>query len=127
MRTGISEVHDVMPSLWSASECVLLEADTAVYPVAAAIATGYRFSDRAFVWLQSSERTGSYHICVKPKTASDDRVRLADAFVNELLDQTLRLHLNQQFGPLRTLITAQAFAEGNLLDSVSAPEQAPSR
>jgi His-Xaa-Ser system protein HxsD len=119
MTAGIQQIHGVAPSVWDTADCISLEADTTIYPIPAAIATGYKFSHRASVWLQPSLHVGRYHICIKPKPAVADRSDLVDAFINELLDQTLRQQLNQQFGPLRTLITAQAFAEGNLLDAVS--------
>jgi His-Xaa-Ser system protein HxsD len=38
------------------------------------------------------------------------------AFTNELGDQQLRNLLENEFGQLRTLIVAQAFSEGNLLN-----------
>jgi len=47
-------------------------------------------------------------------------IALAGDFSNELIDQRLRERLEQQFGDVRTLIVAQAFAEGNLLDAASA-------
>ena len=37
-------------------------------------------------------------------------------FCNELLDQQLRLALSREAGPIREILFAQAFAEGNLLD-----------
>ena len=36
--------------------------------------------------------------------------------MNELVDQQLRVQLDAEFRDVRTLIVAQAFAEGNLLD-----------
>lgn len=125
MTNGVALVTSVVPSLWSTGDYVSLEADPTIYPVRAAVAAGYKFSDRAFVWLQSSPNATHYHICIKPKNSAADATDLVDAFVNELLDQTLREQLNQQFAPLRTLITAQAFAEGNLLDVVSATKGPP--
>lgn len=50
---------------------------------------------------------------------SVDEARVEDdvtAFVNELTDQQLRTVLEAEFGALRTLVVAQAFSEGNLLD-----------
>jgi hypothetical protein len=41
---------------------------------------------------------------------------LVGEFCNELTDQQLRVVLEKEFGELRTLIVAQAFSEGNLLD-----------
>ena len=41
--------------------------------------------------------------------------RAIGEFFNELLDQQIRFSLDAEFAPLRTLIVAQAFSEGNLL------------
>jgi His-Xaa-Ser system protein HxsD len=104
------------PSIWSAEGHVCLSVDPGIYPVDAAVAAGYRFTDRAFVWLESA-RDGEvgYYIFLRPKVGSEDLQVLSGAFMNELLDQALRYRLEQQFGGMRTLMVAQAFSEGNLL------------
>ena len=39
-----------------------------------------------------------------------------ELLVKDLCDQALREDLEREFGAVRTLIVAQAFSEGNLLD-----------
>lgn len=102
------------PSIWDSGGHACLSIDPAIYPIDAAIAAGYRFTDRAFVWLESVPGAG-YCIFLRPKVASDDLQALSGAFANELLDQALRQRLERQFGAIRTLMVAQAFSEGNLL------------
>ena len=53
---------------------------------------------------------------MRPKAVSD-LDHLLGEFANELVDQQLRVRLETQFADMRTLIVAQAFSEGNLLDS----------
>ena len=50
------------------------------------------------------------------RSAAADLSVIALEFRNELIDQQLRCTLEQQFKDVRTLIVAQAFSEGNLLD-----------
>jgi len=117
--TGITAAEDVRPQIWAEGTYAALEVDAAIYPISAAIAAGYKYTDRAYVWLQSTLRKDHYCVFLKPKIATDDRTALASAFANEILDQTLRHQLEQTFSPLRAIITAQAFAEGNLLQVVT--------
>jgi His-Xaa-Ser system protein HxsD len=46
-----------------------------------------------------------------------DPVQVVKVLIKELVDQALRVQLEEEFGAVRTLIVAQAFSEGNLLDS----------
>jgi His-Xaa-Ser system protein HxsD len=39
-----------------------------------------------------------------------DRVKVENQFMNELIDQQLRLDLERRYGPIRRLIVQQAFA-----------------
>jgi His-Xaa-Ser system protein HxsD len=111
------------PSIWAAEGHVCLSVNPELYPVDAAIAAGYRFTDHAFVWLESIRDGGAgYYIFLRPKVASEDLQMLSGAFMNELLDQALRYRLQQQFGGMRTLMVAQAFSEGDLLSEDDEPE-----
>jgi len=102
--------------IWDAGGQVCLAVDPAVYSIEAALAAGYRFTDRAYVWLEpAADRETGYCVVLRPKAAGDDLQALSGAFANELLDQALRQRLEQRFGGLRTLMVAQAFSEGNLL------------
>jgi His-Xaa-Ser system protein HxsD len=117
--TGITPANGVRAQIWREDTYAVLEVDAGIYPVPAALAAGYKYTDRAYVWLQSAARADHYCVFLKPKDPSDDHPSLASAFANEMLDQALRCRLEQAFSPLRAIITAQAFAEGNLLEVVA--------
>jgi His-Xaa-Ser system protein HxsD len=122
MIDGMAPAGDVSAQIWDKGGNAVLEVDATIYPIVVALAAGYKFTDRAYVWLQSSAHQGRYLVFLKPKSEADDLVQLAGAFSNEMLDQALRHQLEERFAPLRTIITAQAFAEGNLLDVVADAE-----
>jgi len=122
-------MKDTQPSIWDAGGQVCLSIERSIYPLDAALAAGYKLTDRAFVWIEPAGATGDgYCVFLRPKVATDDLQALSGAFANELLDQALRHRLEQQFGNLRTLMVAQAFSEGNLLgsDDASAELSEPS-
>lgn len=99
-------------------DCVALEIDSELFSMDAVLRASYKFSDRCHVFIQTHEtRPHRWIVVMRPKNADDDRIELAGDFSNELIDQRLRERLEQQFGDVRTLIVAQAFAEGNLLDA----------
>ena len=119
MITGISISAGSVPCMWSDGAFAALDVDSAIYPVPVALAAGYKYTDRVFVWIQSSAREHHYVVFLRPRNAGLDLDELAGSYMNELLDQALRHRLEGTFAPLRTLITAQAFSEGNLLEVVA--------
>ena len=96
---------------------VVIEIDTSIYSRDAVVRASYKFTDRCYILLDS-EPSRERHLLayLDPKTPTISLDSLYGDFVNELLDQRLREHLEAQFGGIRSLIVAQAFAEGNLLD-----------
>lgn len=103
---------------------VALEIDRDIFSVDAVLRAAYKFTDRCFIFLRHHDTRAERWLAVlkaKPSAAStvDD---IAGEFANELIDQRLRERLEQQFGDTRTLIVAQAFAEGNLLEPARAEE-----
>src|SRR5436189_5559653 len=93
------------------------EIDREVFSIDAVLRAAYKFTDRAHVFIQTHDtRPNRWLVVLRPKTEAQDTHDLAGNFANELIDQRLRERLEQQFGDVRTLIVAQAFAEGNLLD-----------
>jgi His-Xaa-Ser system protein HxsD len=91
--------------------------DLAVFSMPAVLRSAYKLSDRCYVLLT---RDGDGVIAfLLGKTADADVSTCLGELGNELVDQQLREHLEQRFMPVRTLLTAQAFAEGNLLDPES--------
>jgi len=95
-----------------------LEIDRELFSADAVLRTAYKFTDRWFIFLQTHVTRGHrWLVVLKPKpTAPSITEDVVGEFANELIDQQLRLQLERQFGDVRTLIVAQAFAEGNLLD-----------
>ena len=96
---------------------VVIEIDTSIYSRDAAIRASYKFTDRCHILLDSHPTRPDHLLAyLDPKIATIDLQTLYGEFANELLDQQLRERLEAQFGDVRSLIVAQAFAEGNLLD-----------
>lgn len=93
-----------------------LQVDTTIYGLDAILRACYKYTDRCYLFLaREPESADLVNIFFMGK----DRTDLADVmgeFCNELVDQSLRLALSREFGPIRELIVAQAFSEGNLLD-----------
>lgn len=76
----------------------------------------YKMTDRVFVYLQrDADDSTRLWVYFFSRLARADAKPHALEFFNELTDQQLRVQLEQQFHDVRTLIVAQAFAEGNLL------------
>lgn len=122
-QTGLTRVRVADPGevanplLQIARDRVALTIDTSVYSRNAIIRAIYKFTDRCYVLLSSHDvRPNCYIAYLTAKSPSADLEQLVGEFGNELLDQQLREQLEKQFGEIRSLIVAQAFAEGNLLD-----------
>jgi His-Xaa-Ser system protein HxsD len=95
-----------------------LEVDTSVYDLSAIFRACYRFTDRCYLFLARCETDrGWITIALASKSPEVDLSNAVGDFCNELIDQQLRGALMQETAPLRELIVAQAFAEGNLLDT----------
>jgi His-Xaa-Ser system protein HxsD len=92
-----------------------VEIDSRLFGLSAVLRTAYKFADRCHIFIQNSDREFIWLAMLRPKTTTQ-AFDLAGDFSNELIDQRLRQSLEEQFGNLRTLIVAQAFSEGNLLD-----------
>lgn len=96
---------------------VAVPIDLRLYTLDAAMRAAYKFTDRAFVLLERNDADANelfaYFV---GRSTSVDLTAVAMEFANELLDQQLRCRLEEQFRDVRTLIVAQAFSEGNLID-----------
>ena len=111
------------PRLWCEGSYLALEIDAAIYATPVALAALYKFTDRAYVWLQSASVEGRYIAFLKPRTQTADSAAFMGEFMNELADQAIRRRLDADMAHLRTLITAQAFSEANLLHVVAQPAE----
>jgi len=97
---------------------VAIEIDTSLYGLDAIFRASYRFTDRCYIFLaRIPEAPTLVAITLMAKHPTADLRPLVGEICNELIDQQIRLALSKEVGPLRELIVAQAFAEGNLLDA----------
>jgi His-Xaa-Ser system protein HxsD len=99
---------------------VSIEVDTQLYALPAVMRAAYKFTGRYHVALRRPDDISEPNVTVTltPKSSGGrvDERQLTGDFLNELLDQALRGHLEAEFGPVRELIVAQAFSDANLLD-----------
>lgn len=85
------------------------------YPLRAVLAAAYSLSADCTVLVdEDGEARWSVYLIARP---GHEPQSLLARLANELTDHALRTQLEQQFGAVRTLLVAQAFAEGNLLGS----------
>jgi His-Xaa-Ser system protein HxsD len=114
---GIRTARPSEPIRFIDAARVAIEIDASIYSQDAILRATYKFTDRGYVLLQSHDVPA--HCCIAHLIAKSPLVDLGvlvGEFCNELLDQQLRQRLESQFGDIRSLIVAEAFAEGNLLD-----------
>lgn len=95
-----------------------LAVDLSIFSVRAVLSTAYQFTDRVFVYLARDNECPDSKLWVFlfGKTGNSNITNLVRDFMNELVDQQLRTQLASEFRDVRTLIVAQAFSEGNLLN-----------
>jgi His-Xaa-Ser system protein HxsD len=97
---------------------IAFEIDTALYSADAIFRAAYRFTDRCYIHLARRPEEPSLVVVTLTAKRPDAELRpIIGELCNELIDQQIRLDLARETGPLRELIVAQAFAEGNLLDA----------
>jgi His-Xaa-Ser system protein HxsD len=85
-----------------------------LYSRRAVLAAAYKLSDRCAVLVDTDgEDRWVMYLITRPGA---DVQSFMPLLIRELGDQGLRDQLEQEFGSVRTLIVAQAFSEGNLLD-----------
>ena len=90
-----------------AGDSAVCEIDLTVYPLAAAMKAAYMFLDRCYVFL-SREGDGIEVRLKRKPDASGDIETIANEFINELLDQSVRWQLTTETKNLRELIVARA-------------------
>jgi len=104
---------------WRVADAVAVPIDRSVYSMDAVLRAAYRFTDRAFIVLKiEAAHTSRMFALFSVRNNADLSVVILE-FQNELLDQQLRCSLEAKFSDVRTLIVAQAFSEGNLIDPVA--------
>lgn len=108
----------VVPAWTAGPRVAALSVSRDVYSRRAVLAAAYKLADRCAVLIDADgeDRWALYVIAAADADAGAHLSQL----VRELDDQALRDELEQQFGAVRTLIVAQAFSEGNLLERTPA-------
>jgi His-Xaa-Ser system protein HxsD len=89
--------------------------DLSIYPLDVVLRASHRFTARCYV-IPHADENG--HVTVE-LVARDDHDSLSDLhgkFANALLDAHLRALIAEETRPIRELLVAQAFCEGDLLD-----------
>lgn len=89
--------------------------DLSIYRIEAVLRAAYKMTDRHYLLLVDHEPNRSVVAWIWPKNGVGG-VDLVGNFCEELIEQRLRLLLDEKTHTIRELIVAQAFAEGNLLD-----------
>lgn len=105
-----------LPLATAGGPTVAVDIDLGVYSLEAVLRACYKFTDRCYILLARGEEQDRLRIFVQAKKLELDVQALIGELANELLDQQLRRVIAEEVGPVRELIVAQAFAEGNLLD-----------
>jgi His-Xaa-Ser system protein HxsD len=98
---------------------IALSLDT--YRLEAIFRSCYWLTDRCFVYL-GPPREGVIEVTLIAKSRSDkDTDRLTWQFLNDLVDQQLRISINEETRTIREMIVAQAFADTDLIDDQGKP------
>ena len=94
-----------------------IEVDGTVYSVPAILRSCYKLTALAYSLVLRSEGTpGNYLVLLWPRKTVAHSEEILGELCAELADQELRERLAREMQPVRQLIVAQAFAEGNLLN-----------
>jgi His-Xaa-Ser system protein HxsD len=94
-----------------------LEVDLSIFSLPAILRACYKLTDRCYAFVaRAPEAAETVVVTLGTKVAGQDVRSLTGELANELIDQQLREELAREAGPIRELLVAQAFAEGNLLD-----------
>jgi len=92
------------------NETVVLELNKDIYKPEAIRATSYKFTDRCYIKIDEPEN-GRIQVYFNHKQSHDIPIeQLAKEFCNELIDQQVRLDIEQRFSDIRDAIVKKAFS-----------------
>lgn len=94
--------------------CISLPID--VYTLDAILRSCYRLTDRSYVYLAPPRGALIEVTLVAKEGGVGVTDQLAWDFLNDLVDQRLRIDINRETRTIREMIVAQAFAETDLID-----------
>lgn len=114
---GLQGALPRLPAADPETGAVALRIDLSIFAMEAVLRATYKFTDRCHLFVERSAGEGDGAIVTfRAKNEGIVIEAIVGEFANELIDQQLREHLARQAGPIREILVAQAFAEGNLLD-----------
>lgn len=112
--THLSHDADTYSAADEHDAVVCVPIDLAVYSRDAVFRACYKYTDRCYLLLRRGEGERLLVDVRRRPSSGSVGVRLVDfagEFMNELIDQQLRVDLERETRPVRELIVAQAFAE----------------
>lgn len=113
---GIQEKTSQPVAVSIGESTTAIQVDTTLYELDAVLRACYRLTDRCYLFL-TRDQVADHLVNVSFMSKGSAEISsVIGEFCNDLLDQSLRIALSREFGSIRELIVAQAFAEGNLLD-----------
>ena len=95
--------------------CVVLEVDTSFFCNEAILKTAYQFTGRYHFEVETAGE-GAARVIISPKEAQADVELLVPEFLNELVDQELRVRVQRETAEIHRLIVSEAFAPLQTLD-----------
>ena len=87
---------------------LLLRVDKNIYQHEAILSATYKFTDNCYIHIDSLD-SNYYGAYFTQKHPADDLTFQVNAFCNELIDQQIRLNLNNQNRSVKELIIKKAF------------------
>lgn len=89
---------------------ILLEIDNAIYDVKAILKAAYKFTDKCYIHNENIS-DGVIGVYFKLKNDIDTSLeQIANEFCNELIDQQIRLNIENEYGKIRDEIVRKAFS-----------------
>jgi len=114
---GLQGAIPRLPKVDQDSGAFALKIDLSVFAIEAVLRASYKFTDRCHLFVERiSPGEEQVVVTFRPKASAPPLETVVGEFSNELIDQQLREQLAREAGPIREILVAQAFAEGNLLD-----------
>ena len=90
-----------------------LEIDDKVFPLAVILKTAYWFTERCYLQIRQNPADGHFFVTFRSKYKKEDLdENVPGEFCNALVDQSVRLKVQEETQEIQTIIVKRAFAEG---------------
>lgn len=86
-----------------------------LYTTTAIFKTCYVFIDKCYLYLRYADER-NIEVVIKRKDSSPFNTNFSGEFLNELINQRLRVDINQESGKIRELLVAKSLFEGGLIN-----------